>query len=135
MPVAQRPPDAIDLNPLLRACPRCWGRMAPLTLSSHTGRPVTVDHCGPCRQIWFDDLESVALDARVSQANGEPLSRGEVAARITSPSGVVETVRFAPPAGDTGWGVFASAYTPREPGKHEDNEFVLLRVSEFLRAL
>jgi Zn-finger nucleic acid-binding protein len=38
--------------------------MAPLTLSSHTGRPVTVDHCGPCRQIWFDHLESVALDAR-----------------------------------------------------------------------
>jgi len=61
---ADRPSDAIDLNPLLRACPRCRGRMAPLTLSSHTGRPVTVDHCGPCRQIWFDHLESVALDAR-----------------------------------------------------------------------
>ncbi len=70
--------------------------------------------------------QSVALDARVSQANGEPLSRGEVAARITSPSGVVETVRFAPPAGDTAWGVFASAYTPREPGKHE----VLLQCKE-----
>jgi uncharacterized membrane protein len=62
--------------------------------------------------------QSVALDARVSQANGEPLSRGEVAARITSPSGVVETVRFAPPAGDGAWGVFASNFIPREPGKY-----------------
>ncbi len=38
--------------------------MQALLLSSHTGRPVTVDHCGPCRQIWFEQFESVALDAR-----------------------------------------------------------------------
>lgn len=38
--------------------------MAALVLSSHTGRRVTVDHCGPCRQIWFEQFESVALDAR-----------------------------------------------------------------------
>jgi hypothetical protein len=30
----------------------------------------------------------------------------------------VETVRFAPPAGEGEWGVFASSYSPREPGKH-----------------
>lgn len=36
--------------------------MAPLVLSTHTGRPVTVDHCRPCRQVWFDTLESVQLD-------------------------------------------------------------------------
>jgi len=46
------------------ACPRCRGPMAALVLSSHTGRSVTVDHCGPCRQIWFEQFESVALDAR-----------------------------------------------------------------------
>jgi len=63
--------------------------------------------------------QAIALDARVSQAGGEPLSRGEVAARITAPSGAVETVRFAPPAGEGEWGVFASTFTPREPGKHE----------------
>jgi hypothetical protein len=62
--------------------------------------------------------QSLALDARVAQASGEPLSRGEVAARITAPSGAVETVRFAPPAGEGEWGVFASSYSPREPGKH-----------------
>ncbi len=36
--------------------------MAPLVLSTHTGRSVTVDHCRPCRQVWFDTLESVQLD-------------------------------------------------------------------------
>jgi hypothetical protein len=62
--------------------------------------------------------QSLALDARVAQASGEPLSRGDVAARITAPSGAVETVRFVPPAGEGEWGVFASSFTPREPGKH-----------------
>jgi hypothetical protein len=63
--------------------------------------------------------QSLALDARVATASGEPLSQGEVAARITAPSGKVETVRFLPPAGEGEWGVFAAAYTPAEPGRHE----------------
>jgi len=42
-----------------------------------------------------------------------------VTARITAPSGAVETVRFAPPGGDGEWGVFASIFMPTEPGKHE----------------
>lgn len=63
--------------------------------------------------------QSLALDARVAQASGEPLSRGDVAARITAPSGAVETVRFAPPAGEGEWGVFAATFKPREPGRHE----------------
>jgi hypothetical protein len=63
--------------------------------------------------------QSLALDARVATASGEPLGQGEVAARITAPSGKVETVRFLPPAGEGEWGVFAAAYTPAEPGRHE----------------
>jgi uncharacterized membrane protein len=63
--------------------------------------------------------QSLALDARVAQASGEPLSRGDVAARITAPSGAVETVRFAPPAGEGEWGVFAATFKPREPGRHD----------------
>jgi hypothetical protein len=63
--------------------------------------------------------QTLSLDARVATAGGEPLERGEVAARITAPSGTVETVRFTPPAGDGGWGVFAATFTPREPGRHE----------------
>lgn len=63
--------------------------------------------------------QSLALDARVATTTGEPLSQGEVVARITPPSGDVETVRFLPPAGEGEWGVFAASFTPTEPGKHE----------------
>ncbi len=63
--------------------------------------------------------QAIVLDARVATASGEPLIRGEVAARITAPSGRVETVRFAPPAGDGEWGVFAGSFTAVEPGRHE----------------
>jgi len=63
--------------------------------------------------------QTIAIDARVAESSGEPLSRGEVTARITAPSGAVETVRFAPPGGDGEWGVFAATFTPAEPGAHE----------------
>jgi hypothetical protein len=61
----------------------------------------------------------LSFDARVSDAAGAPVTAGEVAARITAPSGAVETVRFVPPAGEGEWGVFAGTYLPREPGRHE----------------
>lgn len=35
--------------------------MRPLALPGHHGRPVEVDHCGACRLLWFDTLESVNL--------------------------------------------------------------------------
>ncbi len=63
--------------------------------------------------------QSLALDARVATTTGEPLSQGEVVARITAPSGKVETVRFLPPAGEGEWGVFAASFTPAGPGSHE----------------
>jgi len=63
--------------------------------------------------------QTLTFDARVASGSGEPLVQGEVAARITAPSGGVETVRFLPPAGDAEWGVFAGSFTPREPGRHE----------------
>ena len=63
--------------------------------------------------------QSLMLDARVSTPSGEPLVRGEVAARITAPSGRMETVRFTRPAGEGEWGVFAGSFTPTEPGSHE----------------
>jgi len=63
--------------------------------------------------------QTIVLDARVAEASGEPLVRGEVTARITSPSAAVETVRFTPPGGDGEWGVFAGTFVPQEPGRHE----------------
>jgi hypothetical protein len=63
--------------------------------------------------------QTLTFDARVTDTTGEPLVRGEVAARITAPGGGVETVRFRAPADDAEWGVFAATFVPREPGRHE----------------
>jgi len=61
----------------------------------------------------------LSFDARVADGSGAPVTAGEVAARITAPSGAVETVRFVPPAGEGEWGVFAGTFLPRESGRHE----------------
>jgi hypothetical protein len=60
--------------------------------------------------------QSLALHAIVMERNGEPLSKGDVSARIVAPSGKAETVRFT----STGeaWGVFQGHYLSTEPGKH-----------------
>ena len=63
--------------------------------------------------------QSMALDAQVIQASGEPLQRGDVSLRIVAPSGAVETLRFAPPTDEGEWGVFSSSYLPNESGRHE----------------
>jgi hypothetical protein len=63
--------------------------------------------------------QTLALDARVADGSGEPLTAGTVSARVTAPSGAVETVRFQPPPAEAEWGVFATSFTPREPGRHE----------------
>lgn len=44
-----------------RPCPQCAAPMAQRRLHAHSGRPVMVDHCAPCRLVWFDALESVQL--------------------------------------------------------------------------
>jgi hypothetical protein len=60
--------------------------------------------------------QTVALHANVMERNGEPLSKGDVTARITAPSGKVETVRFTS-AGEE-WGVYHGRFTAAEPGRH-----------------
>ena len=47
-------------KPTLR-CPRCAGLMAHLILAGHQDKLVEIDHCGACRLVWFDSLESVQL--------------------------------------------------------------------------
>lgn len=42
-------------------CPRCGGRCAHLLLAGRYDRVVEVEHCGACRLVWFDQLESVQL--------------------------------------------------------------------------
>jgi hypothetical protein len=59
----------------------------------------------------------ITLRANVMQASGEPLSEGDVTARIQSPSGNAEVVRLTS-GGEESWGAFEARYTADEPGLH-----------------
>jgi hypothetical protein len=61
--------------------------------------------------------KAITLKANVMEKNGEPLSKGDVVARITAPSGKTETITFTS-AGEE-WGAFAGRFTTKEPGKHQ----------------
>ncbi|HEY1600666.1 MAG TPA: hypothetical protein VGG64_13745 [Pirellulales bacterium] len=61
--------------------------------------------------------QTVALSANVMQRSGEPLTGGDVLARIVAPSGKAETVRFTS-SGDE-WGAFSARYAAEEPGRHD----------------
>ena len=61
--------------------------------------------------------QTLSLNANVMEPSGEPLQQGEVAVRITAPSGQSETVRLTS-AGDE-WGQFSGRFTAEEPGRHE----------------
>jgi hypothetical protein len=61
--------------------------------------------------------QTLMLSANVMEASGEPLTKGDVSARIVAPSGKAETVRFSS-TGDE-WGAFASRFTVEEPGQHQ----------------
>src|SRR5437870_7127890 len=58
--------------------------------------------------------QTVSLHANVMEKNGEPLTKGDVTARIKAPSGKVETLRFTSTGEE--WGVFESRFTAVEPG-------------------
>jgi hypothetical protein len=60
--------------------------------------------------------QTISMRANVMEKTGEPLKEGEVTARIESPSGKVDTVRFRS-TGDE-WGAFATTATVTEPGRH-----------------
>ena len=60
--------------------------------------------------------QTLALTANVMDKAGEPLTGGDVTARVVAPSGKVETVRFTS-NGDE-WGMFTGRYATEEPGNH-----------------
>ncbi len=59
--------------------------------------------------------DTVSLLATVFDSSGFPIYKGNVAARIVSPSGATERIDLAPVPG--GWGVFKGDYTPRAGGR------------------
>jgi hypothetical protein len=60
--------------------------------------------------------QTLALHAAVMDRGGEPLHNGEVSARVTTPSGKAEMVRFTSDGEE--WGVYSGRFNPLEPGKH-----------------
>jgi hypothetical protein len=61
--------------------------------------------------------QTLTLNANVMESSGEPLSKGDVVARIVAPSGRAKTVRFNS-SGDE-WGAFTGQFTTNEPGEHK----------------
>jgi hypothetical protein len=61
--------------------------------------------------------QTLTLNANVMESSGEPLTRGDVTARIAAPSGRAETVRLVS-SGDQ-WGAFSGRFTAEEPGTHQ----------------
>ena len=61
--------------------------------------------------------QTVVLKCNVMETSGEPLGGGEVLARIASPSGKSQTVRFSSTGEE--WGEFTATFTPEEAGRHE----------------
>jgi hypothetical protein len=61
--------------------------------------------------------KSIMLKANVMERGGEPLAKGDVAARITSPSGRAQSVQFT--SVNDEWGAFTGQYVSDEPGQHQ----------------
>lgn len=60
--------------------------------------------------------KTVMLKANVMERSGEPLAKGDVAARITAPSGRAQTIQFQ--SLNDEWGAFTGQYVSEEPGQH-----------------
>jgi hypothetical protein len=61
--------------------------------------------------------KSVTLKANVMETSGEPLAKGDVAARITAPSGRTQTIQLNSLSDE--WGAFTGQYVSDEPGQHK----------------
>lgn len=94
--------------------------MQHLELPTHGVRPVVLDHCTPCRLVWFDALESVQLDdlgwvrllRELQQGDGVPLAQAltprRACPRCAEPLKVVRN--------RTRFGLFAALECPRGDG-------------------
>lgn len=68
--------------------------------------------------------QTISVSAIVMSAGGEPLSQGNVTARIMAPSGQSQTVQLT--SAGSQWGAFDGQFVPQEAGPHQ----VLLRCQE-----
>lgn len=119
-------------------CPRCNDRMAHLLLAGRYDKIVEVEHCGACRLVWFDEMESVQLAGlgwirllrHLQQGAGLALPSGKAGdlacPRCTAP---LKTVRNL-----SRYGLFAALECPRGHG-HLQSHGGLLAERGLVRAL
>ena len=95
---------------------RFWGQVVRwMAYQRHIARGETMRMFYSPEQPQVSQM--IAITANVMQNNGEPLSKGDVTARFTAPSGDVQTIRFI--ANGEEWGEFSSKFTAKEPGAHQ----------------
>jgi hypothetical protein len=112
--------------------------MTHLVLQGHQGKDVIVDHCAPCRLVWFDALESVQLSGRgwvkalrelQRGARGEPSAPRPAQLQCPSCSGTLKSVHNA-----TRYGRFPALECPRQHG-HLHSESGMLAERGLVRPL
>jgi hypothetical protein len=123
---------------MLRTCPQCRQTMAHLVLQGHQGKDVVVDHCAPCRLVWFDALESVQLSGRgwvqvlrdlQRGARGEPSAQRPAQLQCPSCSSTLKSVQNA-----TRYGRFPALECPQQHG-HLHSESGMLAERGLVRPL
>jgi hypothetical protein len=85
--------------------------MQALDLPSHKGTPVTVEHCPACRLVWFDQFESVHLEAlgwaRLLRTMEASATRPLADAQVEHPACPICHARLSPVRNRTRFGLFA----------------------------
>ncbi len=112
--------------------------MSHLGLSSKGVTPVTVDHCGDCRLVWFDALESVQLDGFGWVRLLRELQHGAASALPSAAHAKPACPHCSAPlksvSNQTRFGHFESLECPRQHG-HLQSHHALLAERGLVRAL
>lgn len=61
--------------------------------------------------------QTISLSVNAMEKSGEPLSRGEIVAKIAAPSGRMQTITLGHLKNE--WGAFSGTFQPDEPGPHQ----------------
>jgi hypothetical protein len=107
------------------ACPGCAAPMRPLPLPAADGRTLALDHCAPCRLVWFDAFEFGALGRAGWAALLLTMAEAGDSGAIVPPSSLLPRTGRCPrcdaalqPAHDrTRFGRFAGLACPRGHGE------------------
>jgi Zn-finger nucleic acid-binding protein len=72
-------------------CPNDQTEMHPVTVASHYGQTITLDQCGECGGVWFDESEMF----RAGQGEARRIEQLD-AEKLRSPTAIQEVTRLCP---------------------------------------